>query len=89
MKLNVMMCDDFHYVTAATGIWICYGGYMKEDEMSRAVGTYREKGNAYMVLVGRSEDKKLLGGPRCGWEGNITMYLKELRWEGMDWIYLA
>jgi hypothetical protein len=33
---------------------------MKEDEMSRAFGTYREKRNAYRVLVGRSEEKKLL-----------------------------
>jgi len=89
MELNVIICDDFHDVTAATGIWICCGGYMKEDEMSGAVGTYREKRNAYMVLVGRSEYKKLLGGPRCGWEGNIKIYLKELGWEDMDWIYLA
>ena len=79
-----MMCDDFHGVTAATGIWICYGGYMKEDKMSRAVGTYREKRNAYRVYVGRSEEKKLLGGPSFGWEGYIKIYLKELGWEGMD-----
>jgi len=46
MELNVMMCDDFHDATAAIGIWICYGGYMKEVEMSRAFGTYKEKGNA-------------------------------------------
>jgi len=57
---------------------------MKEDEMSRAVGTYREKRNAYRVLVDRSEEKKLLGGPRCEWEDNIKIYLKELGWEGMD-----
>ena len=78
-----MMCDDFHVVTAATEIWICYGGYMKEDEMRRAVDTYREKRHACRVLVGRSEEKKLLGGPRCGWEG-IKIYHKELRWEDMD-----
>jgi hypothetical protein len=45
MELNVMICDDFHSVTAETGVWICYGGYMKEDEMSRRVGTHREKRN--------------------------------------------
>jgi hypothetical protein len=39
--------------------------------------------------VGRSEEKKLLGGPRCGWEGIIKIDLKELGWENMDWIYLA
>jgi hypothetical protein len=57
---------------------------MKEDEMSRAVGTYREKRNASRVLVGRSEENKLLGEPRCGWEDNIKIYLKEPEWEGMD-----
>jgi hypothetical protein len=61
MELNVMVCDDFCSVTAVTGIWICYGGYIKEDEMGRAGSTYREKRNADRVLVGRSEGKKLLG----------------------------
>lgn len=89
MELNVTICGDFHGVLAATGIWIWYGGYMKGDEMSRAVGTYRENRNACRVLVGRSEEKKLLGGCRCGWENNIQIHLKELGWEGMDEIYLA
>ena len=84
-----MMCDDFRSVTAATGIGICHGGCVKEDEMHRAGDMYREKRNAYRVLVGRSEGKKLLGGTRCGWEDNIKMYIKELVWESMDWIYLA
>jgi hypothetical protein len=75
MELNVMMYDDLHGVTAASGISICYGGYMKQDLMSRAVGTHREKRNAYGVLVGRSGEKKLLGGLRCGWEINIKVYL--------------
>jgi len=56
--------------------------------MSRAVGTYREKRNAYRVLVGRSEEEKLLGGTRCGWGGSIKLYLKEMGWESMKWIYL-
>jgi hypothetical protein len=85
MELNVMMCDDFYGVTAAPGIWIRYGGYMKEDEMGRAVGTYREK-NGYRVLMGRSEEKNLLGGPRCGWEGMDCIYLA---WARYRWKVVA
>jgi hypothetical protein len=39
-------------------------------------------------LVGKSEGKTLLGRPRCRWEDNIKIYLRELGWGGIDWIYL-
>jgi hypothetical protein len=26
---------------------------------------------------------------QCEWEDNIKMDLKEMGWEGMDWIYMA
>jgi hypothetical protein len=48
-----------------------------------------EKMNAYMVLVGKREGKRPVGRPRCGWEGNIKMGLRETGWGGMDWIDLA
>lgn len=35
------------------------------------------------------EGKMLLGGPRCGWEGNIKMHFKEIGWEDVDWINVA
>jgi hypothetical protein len=31
----------------------------------------------YMVLVGRPEGKRSLGRPRCRWEDNITMDIRE------------
>jgi hypothetical protein len=37
---------------------------VKEDEMSRACSTQREKRNAHMVLVGNPEGKRKLGRPR-------------------------
>jgi hypothetical protein len=43
----------------------------------------------YMVLVGNPERKRLLGRPRCGWQGNIKMGLQEVGCGGMDWIELA
>jgi len=30
-----------------------------------------------------------IGRPRCKWEDNIRMDLKEIGWEGVDWINLA
>jgi hypothetical protein len=45
--------------------------------------------NVHNILVGRHEGKSPLGRPRCKWEDNIRMDLKERMWEGVDWIHLA
>ena len=45
--------------------------------------------NAYRVFVGIPEGKIPFGCHRHGWEVNIKMNLKELGWEGIDWIYLT
>jgi hypothetical protein len=39
--------------------------------------------------VGNPEGKTPLGRPRCRWENIIRMGLREIGWDGMDWIYLA
>jgi hypothetical protein len=36
-----------------------------------------KKRNAYMILVGKPEGKRPLGRPRCRWENNIKMDLRE------------
>jgi hypothetical protein len=46
-----------------------------------------EKGKAYGALMGKSGGKELLGTPRCTWEDNIKIYLREIC-DGMDWIPL-
>jgi hypothetical protein len=45
--------------------------------------------NAYNILVGKPEANRPLGRPKCRWENNIRMDLKETEWEGMYWIHLA
>ncbi|KAJ4431673.1 hypothetical protein ANN_20273, partial [Periplaneta americana] len=45
--------------------------------------------NAYRMLVGRPEGKRPLGRPRCRWEDNIKMYLREVGYDDRDWINLA
>ena len=42
-----------------------------------------------MVLVGKPEGKRPLGGPRHRWEDNIKMDLQEMGQGDMDWINLA
>jgi hypothetical protein len=48
-----------------------------------------EKRNAYRILVGKPEGKRPLGRPRRRWEDNIKMDLREIGWDGMNWIDLA
>jgi hypothetical protein len=45
--------------------------------------------NVYRVLVGKPEGKRLLGRPRRRWEDGIKMDLREIGWEGVEWIHLA
>jgi hypothetical protein len=40
-------------------------------------------------LVGKPKGKRPLIRPRHRWEDNIRMELKEVGWEGVDWMHLA
>jgi hypothetical protein len=53
------------------------------------VAHIRAKRSANRILVGKPEGKRLLGRPRCMWEDNIKMDLREIEWGGTDWIDLA
>jgi hypothetical protein len=48
-----------------------------------------EKRNAYRKLVGTPEGKTPLGRPRPRWGDNIKINLRDIGWDGMDWIDLA
>jgi hypothetical protein len=48
-----------------------------------------EMRNAYKILVGKPEGKRPLGRLRRRWEDNIGIDLREVGWEGVDWICLA
>jgi hypothetical protein len=56
--------------------------------MGRTSNTNREN-NRYRILVGKPEGKRPLGRPRRRWVDNIKMDLREIGWDGMDWIDLA
>jgi hypothetical protein len=57
--------------------------------MGRACSTKRAKRNAYRILVGKSEGKRLLGRPRRKWMDNVKIDLRETGWGDVDWIDLA
>jgi hypothetical protein len=52
-----------------------------------------EKRNAYRILVGNPEGKRPLGRPlgrpRRRWVDNIKIDLREIGWDGMNWIDVA
>jgi hypothetical protein len=57
--------------------------------MGRACSTNGEKRNAFWRFVGKPEEKRPLGKPRRKWVDNIKMDLREIGWDGMDWIDLS
>jgi hypothetical protein len=57
--------------------------------MGRACSTDGEKRNAYRILVGNPERKRPVGRPRRRWVDNIKIDLREIGWDGMNWIDLT
>jgi hypothetical protein len=64
---------------------------IKSRNMRWAVYVTRmgEVRNAYIILIGNPEGKRPLRRPRSRWKDNIRMNLREVRWEGVDWMRLA
>jgi hypothetical protein len=46
------------------------------------------RSGAYTVLEGRPDGKRPFGRPRRRWENHIKMYLQEVGWGSMDWLWL-
>jgi hypothetical protein len=53
------------------------------------VARMREKRNANRTLVGNPKGTRPLGRPRRRWVDNIKIDLREIGWNGGDWINLA
>jgi hypothetical protein len=70
------------------------GDWRKLDNSRRMrwaehVALMGEKRNVYRILVGKPEGKRPPGRPRRRWVDNIKIDLKEIGWDGMDWIDLG
>jgi hypothetical protein len=48
-----------------------------------------ENRTAYRILAGMPEGKRPLGRPRRRWVDNIKIDLREIGWDGVDWIGMA
>jgi hypothetical protein len=52
-------------------------------------GTHGERRSVKRIFIGRPEGKRPLGRPRCRWEDNIKMDIREIGINGANWIQLA
>jgi hypothetical protein len=57
--------------------------------MGGECSTNGEKMNACKILVGKPEGKRPLGRLSRKWVDNIKMDLREIGWDGVDWIDMA
>jgi hypothetical protein len=57
--------------------------------MDNACSTNGAQRNAYRILVGKPEGKRLLGRSRCRWMDNINMDFRVVEWGSLDCIDLA
>jgi hypothetical protein len=57
--------------------------------MGRACNTNGAKRNACRILVRKPEEKRQLRRPRRRWINNMKIDLREIEWDGMDWIDLV
>jgi hypothetical protein len=57
--------------------------------MGGACSTDGRDESAYRILVGKPHGSRLPRRTRCRWEDNIGMDLREMVWEGVNWIHLA
>jgi DNA-binding transcriptional regulator PaaX len=53
------------------------------------VAHMRKGRDVYRVLIMRPKGKRLLGRPRHRWENNIKMDVREIGFDGANWIQLA
>jgi hypothetical protein len=62
---------------------------VKEQKMGRACSTNGAKRNSYWILMRKPEGKRPLERIRRVWADNTKMDLREIGWDGLDWIDLA
>jgi hypothetical protein len=54
--------------------------------MGWACSTHGKVRNSYKTLIGKLKGKRPQGRPRSRWDDNVTLDLREIGWEIVDWI---
>ena len=67
----------------------CESDQINRDETDRVRGVHRGNRISNRGVMRIPEVKRLLGRLGLRWDDNIKMGLKEIEWEGVDWIVLA
>jgi hypothetical protein len=62
---------------------------VKEDAMGRACSTKGGGEKCIYDIGGKARRTEPLGRPRRRWVDNIKIDLREIEWDGVDWIDLA
>jgi hypothetical protein len=62
---------------------------IKEYEICEACSMHGRSKRCVHNFIGKPEERKSHMKPRCKWEDNIKVDLREVGREGVDWIYLA
>jgi hypothetical protein len=94
LRHKVLTRESF-ILLSLEAIKICYNNaiiirMIKSSRMRWAGHVARmEKRNAYRILMGKPEGKRPLGRRRRRWVDNIKMDLREIGWDGLDWIDMA
>jgi hypothetical protein len=57
--------------------------------MDTAYSTNGKKRNEVRILVGKTEGKRPLGRTRRRWKDNVKIDIRDIEWDGMDWIDLV
>jgi hypothetical protein len=57
----------------------------KEDETDTTCSTHGNKTNACSILMGTPQGRTPLGRPRCVWEDNIKMDLRDIGYGVVNW----
>jgi hypothetical protein len=78
--------EVYDYYFSSNIIWVIISWIMRWEGN---VACIMEKRNAYSVLAGKPEGKRLLQRPQHRWGNNIKMDLTDIGWDGVDWINLA